>query len=293
MIPQEASERLNVLSLEEIQQESLNILRRFNAFCEENRLRYSLAGGSLLGAVRHQGFIPWDDDIDVMMPRPDYEKLRLLAPELRNDTGFDLRGFPDLLSEETPIMMLVNPIIKKKPFYRQSVLDFGMDILPVDGLPENEDEVVRIYRAGDKYRRILLAAQADDKRGKTRLNRMMKRAFKRIDKTLSLSKSVEKKLIRMAKRYNYADSKYVGIVTWGLYGPGERMLKEPFERIEELSFEGEKYPVISCWDAYLSGIYGDYMQIPPESERSGHNMFAWREDTACESGMKGNDEERI
>ncbi len=76
------------LEIEEIKAHSFRVLCKLRDVCEKNGLSYSLTGGTLIGAVRHQGFIPWDDDIDVMMPRPDYDKLIALAKE--EDLGFDL-----------------------------------------------------------------------------------------------------------------------------------------------------------------------------------------------------------
>lgn len=83
------------------------------------------------------------------------------------------------------------------------------------------------------------------------------------------------KLITMGKLYPYESSDYVGIVTWGLYGAGERMLKSEFERETEVEFEGYKFPAFSCWDSYLHGLYGDYMKLPPIEKRLTHDMEAY------------------
>ena len=76
------------LSLREVQKIELELLLKFDSICQKNHMRYSLGGGSLLGAIRHKGFIPWDDDIDVMMPRPDYERFLQYCQE--NEVGFNL-----------------------------------------------------------------------------------------------------------------------------------------------------------------------------------------------------------
>ena len=70
-------------------------------------------------------------------------------------------------------------------------------------------------------------------------------------------------------------SKYVGAITWGLYGVGERMLKSKFEKEVEVEFEGHRFPTFSCWDSYLKGLYGDYMQLPPVEKRKTHDMVAY------------------
>ena len=79
-------------------------------------------------------------------------------------------------------------------------------------------------------------------------------------------------------QYKYDTSKYVGIVTWGLYGVGERMLKSEFEKQIKVEFEGHEFPAFSCWDSYLRGLYKDYMQLPPLEKRQTHNIDAYIEE---------------
>ena len=76
-------------------------------------------------------------------------------------------------------------------------------------------------------------------------------------------------------KYTYERSKYVGVVTWGLYGIGERMLKSEFEKAVEFEFEGHKFPAFSCWDSYLKGLYGDYMKLPSSEEIDTHELNAY------------------
>ena len=83
------------------------------------------------------------------------------------------------------------------------------------------------------------------------------------------------KLENIAAEHPYNESDYVGIVTWGLYGVGERMLKTEFEKAVEVEFEGRKFPAFLCWDSYLRGLYGDYMQLPPVEKRKTHDMVAF------------------
>ena len=86
----------------------------------------------------------------------------------------------------------------------------------------------------------------------------------------------DKKLKKQIEPYAYEDSKYVGCFVWGLYGVGERMPKDAFEKEgETVSFEGYEFPVFGCWDMYLTGLYGDYMTPPPEDKRQTHDMVAY------------------
>lgn len=77
---------------------------------------------------------------------------------------------------------------------------------------------------------------------------------------------------QIARKIPYENSNYVGAVTWGLYGTGERMLKKEFEKSVLVDFEGIRFPTFSCWDSYLKGLYGDYMELPPIKQRRTHDM---------------------
>lgn len=266
---------MRYLSLEEIQKAELDILVAFDRLCREHGLRYSLVGGTLLGAVRHKGFIPWDDDIDVAMPRPDYEKLRalLLAP---NESEYALKGFPNEEDADPVFSKLVDERIRVKETFLKHDLHLWIDVFPIDGLPSDEKEVEEIYDKANKYRRVLIASYADLSKGKTKFRRFAKNVLHAADKVLPIAKSCKNGLQGLAKKYPYEGSPYVGAISWGLYGPGERLPAGAFSHMVEVEFEGMKFPAMYCWDEYLTGIYGDYMQLPPEDQRVRHEMSVWR-----------------
>ena len=85
---------------------------------------------------------------------------------------------------------------------------------------------------------------------------------------------------RLTARYPFSVSRYCGGVVWGLYGPGERMVKDEFMKSDTVTFEGHRFPAMSCWDSYLSGLYKNYMELPPEDKRVTHEMTAWIEEPA-------------
>lgn len=87
-----------------------------------------------------------------------------------------------------------------------------------------------------------------------------------------------KRMCDLAKRYSYHTSRYVGIIVWGLYGIGERVPKDEFEKKVNVLFEGREFPAMSCYKKYLSGIYGDYMKLPPKEKRKTHDMVAYRKE---------------
>lgn len=267
---------MHYLSLQEIQQAQLDILMEFDRICKEGSLRYSLVGGTLLGAVRHKGFIPWDDDIDVAMPRPDFEKFRAIFSGEQHGK-YALRGFPNEEDEDPIFLKFVDTDIHVKETFLRHDLNLWIDIFPIDGLPSDDTEVASIYKRADEYRRVLMASYADLAQGKTKFRRFAKNVLHGLDKMLPIAKHCKNGLRNLAKKYPYDDSPYVGCIVWGLYGVGERLPKDAFSKTVEMEFEGKRFPAMYCWDEYLSGIYGDYLTLPPESDRVVHEMSVWRD----------------
>lgn len=260
------------LNLKEIKNVELNILLNFDQFCKNNSLRYYLSGGTLLGAIRHKGFIPWDDDIDVCMPRPDYEKFVRL---FKNDNNLELIT-NKLDNFSLPFAKIVdrNTFIENKYSNDEHQNALWIDIFPVDGLPDEIKEVEKIYKECNFYRTILGLNSARLGVGKTVFRRYIKYILKPFAKLYGKKRCVNN-IELLAFKNLYTESKYVGAVTWGLYGIGERMLKSEFEKVVEVEFEGYKFPTFSCWDSYLNGLYNDYMSLPPLEKRKTHDMIAY------------------
>ena len=264
---------MKLLNSSQIKENEVKILLDFDNFCKTNNLKYYLAGGTLLGAIRHKGFIPWDDDIDVCMPRPDYDFFVKNYEPLKSNYVVKSSSLKTLTS---PFAKIVNKNIYINTKYNSSEANKNLwiDIFPVDGLPEDSEEVKKIYKNCEFYRTILLLVDAKLGKGTTIFRKYSKYILKPLAKLYGRKRCV-KKLEQIAKSNPYETSKYVGAVTWGLYGVGERMLKSEFEKSVEVEFEGHKFPAFSCWDSYLTGLYGDYMQLPPIEKRKTHNMTVY------------------
>ncbi len=269
------------LSRQEIQKRELSMLLFLDKFCRTHKIRYSLAGGSLLGAVRHGGFIPWDDDMDVSMPRPDYEKfLRLYQAESAQAAakpGTAQSRFPYLLLSEKnpandfPFSKLLDPETRIEFSYMQENADahLWLDIFPIDGYPEKEAGIRRSVRLMRLLRFLLQLSRSKPFTGTTPLKKIGKTILYPLTHLLP-TRFWKELMIRYARRRSFSTSKNVGAMTWGLYGTGECLPKNP--RLIQMEFEGHKVLCTAVWDEYLTGIYGDYRTLPPEEEQVVHCM---------------------
>lgn len=259
--------------MDEAKKIELNILLKFDEFCRDHKLRYTLCAGTLLGAIRHKGFIPWDDDIDLMMARPDYEKFLALVRKddsfFKNLDYFVEDGSDPKSAYRFPFIKIYDLHTQVKSLYVDRYTSLWIDVFPVDGLPEDWEEVKEIYRKGDQYRKILGLTFARLGAGKTKLHMLSKYILKPLARLYGADRCI-RKLNELGLKYPYEKCRYVGMVTFGIFGPGERFEKEGFEKPIEVDFEGHKLPAFASWDAYLTGKYGDYMILPPEKDRKIH-----------------------
>lgn len=262
------------LALKEIQIIELNLLLQFDSICKEYRLRYSLGGGTLLGAVRHKGFIPWDDDVDVMMPRPDYVCFLNICKDHKKD--FNLITYDNVKNYYGLFAKIWDPttIIQDNLMDIAYEIGVNIDVFPVDGLGESEKEAYRIFEKTTLNRELLNAALWKKFfRSKTHSVFVEPIRFA----VFTMSRFVDpKKLLRKVDEENlshpFEGSKYAGCVC-GSYREKEIMKTETFENYIDLEFEGYTFKAIENYDEYLTKHYGDYMQLPPIEKQQTHHTY--------------------
>ena len=263
------------LSLQELQKVEFDILCVTADICEKNNLNYSLAGGTLLGAVRHGEFIPWDDDIDIVMPRGDYEKFigifskespkryKILTPHADKNYIYEYIKVVDM---ETT--MIEFPETKKIHTH------VYIDIFPVDGMPDTRKKQEQHLKSVHFWQLL----RAYIKRGQYRIEDK-KRIVRCISKILCLintsyvSEFLITKLDKISKKYSYENSHYAAVVTGS--GMKEVLKKEDYLLDGKIEFCGREFSTYNNPEIYLSSLYGDYMKLPPIGERKGHDCIAW------------------
>jgi len=256
------------LTLKEIHSALLDVLLDFDEFCKEKGLRYSLAYGTLLGAIRHKGFIPWDDDIDVMMPRGDYEILiREYGTRGRFNCLYNVKG--RFLSCYAKIEDTSTVSIEER---RKNIYDFGVniDVFPVDAAPDELELHSEFAHSVNRMRRRIALSQ---------------QGFFPISVHVPLLALIEahtkktetwiKDCLETMTRYNGKGTSYAGSLC-GSAREREIYPKAMFEEYTDVEFEGHMFRSVKDWDAYLKQQFGDYMQLPPENKRRTHGLTVYK-----------------
>lgn len=266
------------LTMKEIQEGSIKVLDLIDNICRKENLCYYLVYGTLLGAIRHKGFIPWDDDIDIMMPRLDYEKLI----QYFADHQADLAPFKlfDYRSDNNYPYMIARVSDSRYTLDVHNEKDYGLglfvDIYPLDGAGNTKEEFTKLKNAANPYASLcFLSTRETVKRENTKSFAKYLVKFPAFVVAKILGKSFfMSKLEKIGNTYTYEDSKYVGVIVWASdEGVKTVYPKEWFGDGIDVEFEGKKFRAPINWDKVLTRGFGNYMELPPENDRIPHHFY--------------------
>ncbi|WP_294111993.1 phosphorylcholine transferase LicD [uncultured Fibrobacter sp.] len=268
------------LTLKDLQLCSLEILKDVHNFCESEHLHYSLAYGTLLGAVRHKGFIPWDDDVDIYMPRPDYEKFFKAFNSCNNVAVHESESyiaFGRVCDVKKTIVKTTLPWTKSKN------LGVWIDVFPIDGIGDEKNVFSQTILELDELFNKQLAVRRSLPSLFSQLTptRMLKQVCRKI-KYCSLNiNEINQKIKETCLMHPYESTNYCSQLACPGNKDKEFFKKSFFEEYVELEFEGKKLKAVKDWDAVLKMNFSDYMQLPPIDQRvahsSDHTKFYWKE----------------
>lgn len=263
------------IAFDDLRQIQLNMLKDLHRFCSENKINYSLAYGSLLGAVRHQGFIPWDDDVDVMMTRTDYNRF---IKEYRHEyfkviSIYNTEGycFPFAKLADNRTIVIEN---------MEMAIDYGVfiDIFPVDNVPNSPISfaILQTKKKMLNYLHVLKNVSVSSSRN----------TFKNFILYLShflLSPISNKRIVFMMNSlcisYYQNSTNRVAILAPTDNNNSEVWPAELFNNYVKMPFEGIECCCVEKWNKVLVSMYGDYMKLPPPEKRKTHHSFTafWKE----------------
>lgn len=257
-----------------MQKKLLEILLYFDSFCREHNLKYYLCGGCLIGVERHKGFIPWDDDVDLFMPRPDYERLKQIWYKQADTSRYVFcitdkeHNYHDGGASIRDVNTTYINIHSKD---EDIVHGLAIEIMPLDGCPKSS--ISRTWQLLNAFIYSLFNVQRlPDNKGK------FIRFCSAVVYALIRSKKIRYYIWRFAEKqmskYKWEREDEITELIGSIHGMFLRHEKKDFDCVIRRDFEGHKLPVMKGYKKYLTRIWGDYMQLPPEEKRvAKHNTI--------------------
>lgn len=261
------------LTIEECKERQINILKNVDSFCKINNLKYVLAYGTLLGAIRHNGFIPWDDDIDIMMPREDYDKfcnlfigknLKLMCCDTDSDYPYPFAKVIDANS------------VLFEDGSKYNKLGVYIDVFPMDYRPSSIN-YNKFCRKIEFWNRVWLYKSISNS-AKCSIVHKIYHEMIRVLTCLISCRHASDKVRNLIHKYANSKSNIIGLYSFR----GGIRFELPYDAyfdIDKHVFENMEFNIPKQYDLVLSKIYGDYMCLPPiDCRNSGHNYTAYERD---------------
>ena len=259
--------------LSPVQEKLLSMLKWFHDYCQENGFTYYVVGGSMLGAIRHKGFIPWDDDIDVVLPRPDYDRLLRIFGEENDHYLLEspYTGNADYYYTYAKLYDTNTTLVEKSK--RNCRRGLYIDVFPLDGIGSTDKEVNKNFLKVDRLNMFLM----------TRICAITKRRGFLKNASIAVSRMIPQiivndhklvlKVDKVASSFGYEDSKYVANLM-GAYRRKEVMEKSIFGKPTEYQFEDIVVNGVEQYEEFLTHIYGDWRKLPSkEKQKTTHEYI--------------------
>lgn len=266
-------EKGTLLTGKQIKHELCLMLEKIDKFLEQNNIRYSIMSGTMLGAVRHRGFIPWDDDTDIGILRADYDRLVKILKD-KNEISGNLSGigFEINSNDFWPFIKIINKdiLVKEDGMSRKENLwvdIFAFDEMPTKFLDFRFKEHV-FLRTILMHKSIADGFHSDWNKG------LKKNVWLLLEKFVDREKLTRLYIDRCTK-YNFRKNDLVNDWTWG-GRTTSTVSRTLFDDLTEYQFEDVVVKGFRDYDTYLKRIYGNYMELPPEDQRVNHNFVAWK-----------------
>lgn len=265
---------MKTINIDELKQLQISLLDELKIYCEENNLTYFLAYGTLIGAIRHHGYIPWDDDVDVIMPRDDYD---YLINNFNNDVSesFSVVDYKIDKNYYLPFAKLVRTdTVLKEEIDSPFEIGVYLDVFPLDNMGSSKAEA-RINLAIAYFLNALQTFMnvpiKKDRAFYKNAILLFGKIFTSTISNVTVSKWIE--LFSKFKRGN----RYVGVMAGVLKNNDSRIFDPKwFENSTSVTFENKQYAAPNGYDKLLNTVYGNYMKLPPEKDRVPHHSFeAW------------------
>jgi lipopolysaccharide cholinephosphotransferase len=270
------------MTIKEIQGVSLDILKDVHSFCESHNISYSLAYGTLIGAIRHKGFVPWDDDIDILIPRSDFERF---CQEYHSQKGYKLyrpgesnnfMPFARVCDNERTVVITNHP-------WSNEMTGIWIDILPIDGLPSENELFLEHVRKIRKIQKKIYRIRTGKYLRLSHTNSLKNLLFCLIKRILYGNYDIYNLLeqhISMLKSYDYEKSDFCGQLCVMDYPEKEHNPKTDFQSFIKTQFCGEEYYMMNGYDNILKRYYGNYMELPPKEKQvapeSSTQKYYWK-----------------
>ena len=261
-------------TLRRLQQKELESLVYFDSFCKRHELRYFLLGGCVIGAIRHGGFIPWDDDVDIIMPRRDYERMLKLWKQHETGTRFLMLKTDGTVFTGNSFATLVDTsatMIKENQMYLDVPHGIVTDIFPLDGCPDGRFQRILQYYHAMMYS-LYITEVVPTKHGG--LIKLVSTVLLKLVPSRKRRTKIWQKHERKMTRYAFNTHVKCTELCAGPHYMRNEYPQAAFAEAEYHDFEGLSLPLPQGYDAYLTMAFGDYMTLPPEDQQAPHHDLA-------------------